>query len=323
MKKLKKQFVVDKELIIIFLLVVVAGFVYILVANQRAFLNFFYLPVLLGSYFFGKKHGTYSAVLSVIMVFSMAYFIPDTFSYKGTSSTSFSKWVDIVTWGGFLIITGYAIGVLYEKKEKYYMELSQTYHGIVTMLSLVVDSVDRYTQNHSYRVSKYSEKMAMAAHLPASEVEDIRIAALLHDLGKIGVSSEILNKIGTLSQEERKEMTSHTRRAEDILEPLGGRVLSILPLIINHHERHDGNGYNALMGASIPIGAKIIAIADVYDALTTDRPYRKALTPLQGRDEIIKGSGTHFDPGTVQYFEQVFPTFEDLESPLLSANLLH
>ena len=320
MNKIKKQFVVDKELVIIFLLVVIAGFIYFLVANQRAFLNFFYLPVILGSYFFGKKHGTYSAVLSVIMIFSMAYFIPDTFSVtKGdTVRNELSKWADIVTWGGFLIITGYAIGVLYEKKEKYYKELSQTYQGIVTMLSLVVDSVDRYTQNHSYRVSKYAERMAMAAHLPETETEDIRIAALLHDLGKIGVSAEILNKIGGLSEEERREMSSHTKTAEDILDPLGGRVLSILPLIINHHERHDGNGYNSLMGDSIPIGAKIIAVADVYDALTTDRPYRKALTPLEGRDEIVKGSGTHFDPETVSYFEQIFPTLSDIDEPLIS-----
>jgi HD-GYP domain-containing protein (c-di-GMP phosphodiesterase class II) len=229
-----------------------------------------------------------------------------------------SKWVDIVTWGGFLLITGYAIGILYEKKEKYYKELSQTYQGIVTMLSLVVDSVDRYTQNHSYRVSKYAERMASAAHLSESETEDIRIAALLHDLGKIGVSAEILNKIGRLSEEERKEMSSHTKKAEDILDPLGGRVLSILPLIINHHERHDGNGYNSLMGDSIPIGAKIIAVADVYDALTTDRPYRKALTPLEGRDEIIKGSGTHFDPETVMYFEQIFQSLADIDEPLIS-----
>lgn len=320
MNNIKKQFVVDKELIIIFLLVVIAGFIYFFVANQRAFLNFFYLPVLLGSYFFGKKHGTYSAVLSVIMVFSMAYFVPDTFSATngGVVNNALSKWVDIVTWGGFLLITGYAIGMLYEKKEKYFKELSQTYQGIITMLSLVVDSVDKYTQNHSYRVSKYAERMANAAHLSESETEDIRIAALLHDLGKIGVSAEILNKIGGLSEEERKEMSSHTKKAEDILDPLGGRVLSILPLIINHHERHDGNGYNSLMGDSIPIGAKIIAVADVYDALTTDRPYRKALTPLEGRDEIIKGSGTHFDPETVMYFEQVFPTLDDIDEPLIN-----
>ncbi len=316
MMDIKKHLKVDKELIIIFLSVAIAGMIYFLVANQRAFLNFFYLPVLLGAYFFGKRHGTFSAVLSIIIVFSIAYFIPDTFHAKLAIDSSVSKWIDIATWGGFLIITAYLIGMLYDKKEKYYKELSSTYQGIVTMLSLVVDSVDKYTQNHSYRVSKYAERIAKAAKLPASEVEDIRIAALLHDLGKIGVSAEVLNKMGGLTEEERSEMTSHTKRAEHMLDPLGGRVLKILPLIINHHERHDGNGYNSLLGDSIPIGAKIIAVADVYDALTTDRPYRKALTPLEGRDEIVKGSGTHFDPETVIHFEHVFSTL-DAEEPLL------
>jgi HD-GYP domain-containing protein (c-di-GMP phosphodiesterase class II) len=153
--------------------------------------------------------------------------------------------------------------------------------------------------------------------LPNTEIENIRIAALLHDLGKIGVSEEILNKIGKLSIEERKETTSHTGKAGALLEPIESRVLRLLPLILNHHERYDGKGYNTLIGDDIPIGAKIIAVADVYDALTTDRPYRKALSPLEGREEIVRGAGTHFDPEVVKYFEQVFPKL-DTEEPLLS-----
>jgi HD-GYP domain-containing protein (c-di-GMP phosphodiesterase class II) len=101
-----------------------------------------------------------------------------------------------------------------------------------------------------------------------------------------------------------------------MLDPLGGRVLKILPLIINHHERHDGNGYNSLLGDDIPVGAKIIAVADVFDALTTDRPYRKALTPLEGRNEIVNGAGTHFDPDIVKHFDQVFSTL-DAEEPMI------
>jgi putative nucleotidyltransferase with HDIG domain len=315
----KKRFLrIDKELIIVFLLVIITGMLYFLVSNQRAFLNFFYLPVLMGAYLYGKQHGTYSAVLSVVMIFTLAYFIPATFEASSTASAS-SKWADIATWGGFLIITGYAMGLLYEKKETHARELSTTYHGIITMLSLVIDSVDRYTQSHSYRVSKYAAKIAEAAGLDDDDVEDVRIAALLHDLGKIGVSAEILNKIGGLSENEMKEMTSHTTKAAGILEPMGGKVLKILPLILGHHERYDGKGYHALMGDSIPIGAKIIAVADVYDALTTDRPYRKALSPLEGKEEILKGSGTHFDPEIVGYFDQVFSRLE-VDEPMLTAS---
>ncbi|MFQ5586867.1 MAG: HD-GYP domain-containing protein [Thermodesulfobacteriota bacterium] len=315
----EKQFLrIDKELVIVFLLVIITGMLYFFVSNQRAFLNFFYLPVLMGAYLYGKHHGTYSAVLSVVMIFTLAYFIPETFLASATPTTT-SKWADIATWGGFLIITGYAMGLLYEKKEAHARELSTTYQGIITMLSLVIDSVDRYTQSHSYRVSKYAEQIARAAGLHDTDVEDIRIAALLHDLGKIGVSAEILNKIGGLSEEEMREMASHTSKAAGILEPVGGKVLKILPLILGHHERYDGKGYHALMEDSIPIGAKIIAVADVYDALTTDRPYRKALTPLEGKEEILKGAGTHFDPEIVKYFEQVFPRLET-EEPMLTVH---
>lgn len=294
---------VDKELIIISLLVIITGIIYFFVNNQRAFLNFFYLPVLIGAFFYGKKHGTYSAVLSVLMIFAIAYFIPDTFS-ESSNNINLGKWLDISIWGGFLILTGYAVGFLYEKKEKYNSELKRTYYGVITMLSIVIDSVDKQTQNHSYRVAKYSEDIAKAGGLSESEVEDIRTAALLHDIGKIGVSAEVLNKIGNLTEEEKKELVTHTGKASDLLEPLGGKVLKILPLILNHHERYDGKGYYGLIGNSIPIGARIIAVADVYDALTTDRPYRKALLPIEARNEIINGSGTHFDPEVVKYFQK-------------------
>ncbi len=308
---------VDKELVIVFLLVLISGIIYFFVNNQRAFLNFFYLPVLLGAYFFGKKHGTYSALLSVILVFALAYFIPDTFDNEvNTTGKDVYKWLDISTWGGFLIITGYAMGLLYEKKEAYIKELQNTYRGIITMLSVVIDAADKYTQNHSYRVSKYAEKIARAAGLSEPEIEDIRTAALLHDLGKIGVSAEILHKIEKLSKDERSEMIKHTGKAAELLEPVGGRVLKILPLILSHHERYDGKGYYGLTADSIPLGAKIIAVADVYDALTTDRPYRKALSPIEAKNEILKGAGKDFDPVVVDYFDQVFSTI-DLDGPML------
>ncbi len=312
---IRKHLSVDRELIIVFLLVIVTGLTYHMANNQRALLNFFYIPVLLGAYFFGKKHGTYSAVLSVVMIFSLAYFIPETFSAQEAGSSIY-KWADIATWGGLLIVSGYLMGTLYEKKESYTRELKNTYQGIVTMLSLVIDSVDRFTQSHSYRVSRYAEKIAQAAGLPEQEVEDIRIAALLHDLGKIGVSAEILNKVGKLTGQEIMEMNSHPIKAAGLLEPEGGKVLKILRLILNHHERYDGTGYHELTGDTIPIGAKIIAVADVYDALTTDRPYRKALSPVEGKEEIEKGSGTHFDPEVVRYFVKVFPEL-DAGGPML------
>ena len=118
---LRKHLNIDKELVIVLLLVSITGMAYALIITQLVvlnlyYLNLFYIPVLFWAYFFGKKHGTYSAVLSVVIISATAYFIPETFAYGNTYDTASMKWVEIATWGGLLIVTGYLMGVLYEKK---------------------------------------------------------------------------------------------------------------------------------------------------------------------------------------------------------------
>jgi putative nucleotidyltransferase with HDIG domain len=311
-------FKVDKELIIIFLLVAIAGFIFFFVYNQRAFLNFFYLPVLVGAYFYGKRYSTASAILSVIIISIIAYAYPDTFIHSHFNS-QLNLWLDILAWGSFLTITGYCMGVLYENKEKAIKEIRLTYRGIVEMLSLVIDSVDKETQSHSYRVSVISEMIAREMRCPEDEIENIRIGALLHDIGKIGVSSMILQKIGKLSPEERQHMDIHTKHGADVLHPMGGRVVQLIPLVMYHHEKYDGSGSEGLEGENIPLGSRIISVADVYDALVSDRPYRKGLPPLQAKEEILSNSGKQFDPNVVKIFDSIFPKI-DSQIPLIPAN---
>ncbi|MEW6408580.1 MAG: HD-GYP domain-containing protein [Nitrospirota bacterium] len=316
--QIRDYFKVDKELIIIFLLVAMTGFIFFFVSNQRAFLNFFYLPVLIGAYFFGKRYATHSAILSIILVSVVAHVYPSTFAFS--SNDELYKWLDIVTWGGFLFIVGYYMGLLFEKKEETKKEIKMTYRGIIEMLSLIIDSVDKQTQSHSYRVSVIAEMIAREMRCPEVEVENIRIAALLHDLGKMGVSAEILHKIGGLSTQEREDMKIHATLGADVLKPVGGRVLQLLPLILHHHEKYDGKGYHGLIGKGIPLGARIIAVADVYDALTTDRPYRTGLSPLQAKNEIVANAGTHFAPEVVEVFDSIFQKLES-EIPMLPTKL--
>lgn len=305
---------IDKELIIVFLLVVITAIIFFFVSNQRAFLNFFYLPVLLGAYFYGRRYATLAALFSVILIGTVACVYPETFG--SAENDGLERWLDIVTWGGFLLVTGYFMGLLYEKKEEARKDIRRTYHGVIEMLSLLIDSVDQHTHSHSYRVSVLAEKIALRMDCSEDEVENIRIAALLHDLGKIGVSREVLTKVGTLTADDREHLKAHTVKAASLLKPLGGRVTELLPLILGHHEKYDGNGYHSLVGENIPLGARIIAVADVYDALTSDRPYRKALPPFFAKNEILSSSGTHFDPQVVTAFEDVFPTL-DLENTFL------
>lgn len=301
-------FKVDKELIIIFLLVAITGVIFFFVINQRAFLNFFYLPVVLGAYFYGKRYATLAALFAIILIFCIAYTYPETFTFN---ESTLNRWLDLGTWGGFLLVTGYAMGLLYERKEKLSKEIKQTYLGVVEMLSHVIDSVDKETHNHSYRVSLLAEKLALGMNCHKYEVENIRVAGLLHDIGKIGVTSEVLDKVSQLNGEEITQVKKHPKQGVHVIEPVGGRVLELLPYILQHHERYDGTGYHGLQGENIPLGARIIAVADVYDAMVSDRVYRKALTPFQAKSEICSNSGSQFCPDVVRAFEILLPTLAD------------
>jgi len=307
---LKSRFDVDKELVIILLLVAIVLFIYFFIINQRAFLNVFYLPVLLGAYFFGKRYAVVSATFSFVAVCLMAYLIPSSFAVQAGDNAEFFKWLDLLTWGLFLIFTGYCMGILYDKKEESKKELQRTYSGIIEMLSLVIESADNYTQSHSHRVSIIARMIGRQMKLNQFDIENIRVAALLHDLGKVGVSESILQKVTALTVQERINVRRHTLLAVNMLEPLGETVGEILPIILHHHEKYDGSGYYKASQEDIPLGARIIAVADVYDALTTDRPYRKAFSSLQAKQEILANSGTHFDPQVVKAFSQIFSYLE-------------
>lgn len=303
-----KHFKIDKEIIVIFLLVAIAGIVFFFVSNQRAFLNFFYLPVLVSAYLFGKRYATNSAVFSILLISMIAYYYPSTFTFD--IDNEFYKWLDIGTWGGFLLITAYYMGLLYEKKERANREIKKTYQGIIEMMSMIIDSADKAAQSHSYRVSVISGMIARDMGLSEVWVENIRIAALLHDLGKLDVGSEVLNKLSKLPSVEYEDLKIRTVRGPDTLEPMCGKILDILPSILYHNEKFDGSGNLAMAGDDIPLGARIIAVADAYDTLVSGSPTRKSLTPAEAKEEIMKYTLTLFDPRVVKALSSILPSLE-------------
>jgi putative nucleotidyltransferase with HDIG domain len=184
-------------------------------------------------------------------------------------------------------------------------ELRQSYHGILVILRSFISN-DEYTENHCYRVSIYAVKIASYLGFRMERMEDIRSAALLHDIGKLEISRNLLHKAARLSEEEYKEMKQHVAKSSEILNPLQGPLGRILPIILSHHEKIDGSGYNNVLGEKIPLEARVLAVADVYDSLTSDRPYRKAMSPFDAKEIIEKGSGTEFDPKVVNAFLKAF-----------------
>jgi HD-GYP domain-containing protein (c-di-GMP phosphodiesterase class II) len=137
-------------------------------------------------------------------------------------------------------------------------------------------------------------------------IEDVRAAALLHDIGKLETSRSILYKAARLTDEEIKEVRTHVQKGIGILSPVGGSLRRILPIILAHHDKFDGSGYNSAKGQEIPLEARILSVADVFDSLVSDRPYRKGLSPFEARDIIVQGIDKDFDPKVVRAFEAAF-----------------
>lgn len=184
-------------------------------------------------------------------------------------------------------------------------DLQELFDESITALANAIDARDPYTRGHSQRVTEYSIKMAKKMDVTWEEAEYIKYAALLHDIGKIHIRDDILNKPGKLTDEEFEEMQKHPVYGAKILEPVK-RFKTILPYMFHHHEKYAGKGYpNHLSGEEIPLAARIITIADSFDAMTSDRPYRKGLSIEAAANELKRNSGTQFDPEIVEIFMKI------------------
>ena len=191
--------------------------------------------------------------------------------------------------------------------EDLYDRLRHSYETTLEALAAALDTRDTETQGHSTRVSEYTVVIARRMGVKEPELTEIRRGALLHDVGKIGIPDAVLRKPGRLSPEEWEEMKKHPE--------IGHRILSgikflepSLPIVIAHQERFDGSGYpRGLKGEEIPLGARIFAVVDTLDAMTSDRPYRRALTYADARAEILRNSGIQFDPRVVEVFLAIPP----------------
>ncbi|MFQ5532780.1 MAG: HD-GYP domain-containing protein [Candidatus Methylomirabilales bacterium] len=291
---------VNKELWLLLSLFVFAAMMNFLVASDRMILGFYTLPTIFSAYHYGRRHAVLTAFASLFTVILLVHFNPGMFS-AAEGARSVDKWYDLTAWGGILVVTAYAMGTLYDRKEVNLQELRETYHGLLLILRQFI-SKDKYTQNHSYRVSVYAAKLASYVGLPAERIEDVRAAALLHDIGKLDISRELLYKAARLTEDEFHEMQRHVEMGMQMLEPVGGSLRRVLPIILSHHDHFDGSGYHPTRGDEIPLEARIISVADVYDSLTSDRPYRKAMSPFDAKEVIAKGAGSEFDPKVVEAF---------------------
>jgi putative nucleotidyltransferase with HDIG domain len=191
---------------------------------------------------------------------------------------------------------------LEQKVEEQAKKIRAAFLNAITALAYALEAKDKYTSGHSQRVTKISVAIVKELGMPQGSIDEIRLAGLIHDIGKIGVRESVLNKPAKLTDDEFKYIKSHCEVGEHILAPIVEDE-EILKMVRHHHERYDGSGYpDRLKGEQIPLGARILAVADTYDAMTSERPYRKAMSDETACAEIERCKGTQFDPGVADAF---------------------
>jgi HD-GYP domain-containing protein (c-di-GMP phosphodiesterase class II) len=216
-----------------------------------------------------------------------------------------------------------------ERKERYAaaLELSQTYRGTVMVLSDVVEADDGYTAFHCRSVVELATAVGQEMKLKPDDLQELEIAALLHDVGKIAIPKEILNKPARLTEAEFELMKTHTVEGQALLDRIGGRLARVGAIVRSCHERWDGRGYpDGLLGEEIPLPARIVFCCDAYSAMTTNRPYRKAMSREDAVSELQANAGSQFEPRIVDALihvldetEEVAETYSDAVRAVLAA----
>lgn len=259
---------IDYKLLLFLVISLASLLIFYFAENKAIFINFFFIPTLLAGYIYDSRGGVLTAITSIIFVSVISFM-------------SFAEYLDFIAknvllWGCFLVISGYIIGTLTQ-------QITATYLGTIATLALAMESRDPYTYGHSSQVAEIALRIARKLGLPKSEQDNIKTAGMLHDIGKFGVREDILRKSGPLTMEEYDHVKQHPLIGASILSPV--RLLKeIIPYIYFHHEFINGTGYFHKKAQEIPLGARILAVADAYAAMAADRPYRKALS----REEILK-----------------------------------
>jgi len=204
--------------------------------------------------------------------------------------------------------------LLFAKVRSYADELETSYDTTLKVLMAALDTKDEVTEGHCERVSKLTVHLARGMGAPEASLLDIERGALLHDVGKIGVPDTILKKPRALNKLEWEAMQKHPLLAGLIVSKVGF-LEGALPILLYHHERYDGQGYPfGLVRDKIPLEARIFSVVDSYDAMTSDRPYRSAMSYEDAMDELRRHSGTQFDPDVIAVFEKLMEDQPELRN---------
>lgn len=290
---------VRKELWLLLSLVVIAALLNFLVSSQRVVLCFFFLPTLYSAYHFGRRHATLTAAASVALVVLLTVMNPVLFNRR-VAAVGENPWFDLAAWGGILIVSGYAMGTLYERNQKALLEVQQSYDGMMVILQHFLSN-EKYSTAHSYRVSLYVQKIGEQLGLDAASIEDVRIAALLQNVKELGISNDVLYKVANLSQEDIANSMKKSGRPANKAKQLAGTMQRAIPILM--HEQDLVKSGSSTLDAALEV--QVLALADAYESLISTTGARK-MSPAQAEEVIVKSSGKRYDSMVVDAFVKAF-----------------
>jgi len=290
---------INPELWLLLFLVLISALLNFLAASQRMALVFYFLPTLYSAYYFGRRHATLTAFASVFLVILLTYLNPAVLNRRIDLPFD-TRIFDFTVWGGILVITGYAMGTLYERNQKSLKELRSGYDGMLVILQQFLAS-QKYSEAHAYRVSMYATKIAEALGLNAETMEDVSTAALLHNANELGISNDILYKAANLSQEELAKGVIERKKSPGNDRTMANSLRRAI-LIYVAEQQLAKTGSSAI---EAPVEVQVLAVADAYESLLGRADGRK-MSPAQAEEIIVKFSGKKYDETVVEAFVTAF-----------------
>jgi hypothetical protein len=288
----------NQELWLLLSLFLIALLSSLVVDSQRMVLSLYTLPTLFSAYKYGRRHAVMTALASALLVVLVIYF-QWPMMHRRVLAIGGEKWFDIGLWAGTMLVIAYAMGTLYERTQANLRELRASYRGILLILQHIVAN-DKYSQNRSYRVAMCATKIAERMELGWERVEDIRAAALLHDVDELGISREILYKSANFTADEFDRLQRDMAKGKAARPSVGGSLQRVIPILMAYAESSDGK---TVPYRNAPLESRILAVADAYESLTSGS---NGKSPSVAIGSIAERAGADFDPKVVEAFIAAF-----------------
>lgn len=291
----------NRELWLILAIFAIALLVNSIVAEHRIVLYLYTIPTIMSAYYYGRRHAVLTAFASAFLILAMSWINPRILAWRALQ-LPIDGWAEFVTWAGILVITAYCMGTLYERMEHNMRDLRQSYDGMLMMLQHIA-SDNKFSQNHPYRVSLMASKIAEQLELGSQRADDLRRAALLHEIEKTGITREMLFQAANIQDEEVKQMETSLEQGRELPTTKGSSLRRIIPILLGFQTAAEKASQSQGVG-HISVESKILLVACHYDSFTSAP--EKRVSPSEAMERITQRSGIEYDAEVVDAMVKVF-----------------